>query len=523
MAETNPNDASNDPSSSSSGSEEDKVIPMVNQGEDQNKNNQSQQQKTPEASTAESETPPNNAIPRDGGSCPSWLIQIMDEVEEAESNHSQGPKIPKVPEKLLKSENKNNECYNPLMVSIGPYHRLDRVEKLKNGESFKNSMTRQFILESGKEEEEFYGVWEVEKVAKQAKEFYDESLIEKIDDDDFTKMMFIDGCFVLQFIHCVTSKYDDLKMSDQEVANVRRDLLLLENQLPYLVLDSLMKLRFKEEERDKMIDEFLQIRKPHESLSKLALLSILFLISFIYFCCCCCLCSWNQTSPPSTPKKKKEATGDKQPAHLLELLYSRFIPVETEESDKSGHRGHYLYYSAKDLKKVGIHFRPSKSNALTNVKFRSSIFTGTLKLPPITIDKSTKSMLLNLVAYESSAVPKKKHWVTSYLCFMDSLINDAEDVKELRSKGIVYNYLGADEEVAKTFNDMTNSLEPETNAYNDVKRKINIQCEDVIKKWVAQWLQNYFSSPWVFIALVAAAFTIFLTAVATYVAVWPIN
>ncbi|CAK7340195.1 unnamed protein product [Dovyalis caffra] len=412
MAETNPNDARNDPSSSASGSEEDKVRPMVNLGDDQNKNNQSQQQKTPEASTAESEIPPNNAIPRDGGSCPSWLIQIMDEVEEAESNHPQGPKIPKVPQKLLKSENKNKECYNPFVVSIGPYHRSDRVEKLKNGESFKNSMTRQFILQSGKEREEFYGVWEVEKVAKQAKEFYDESLIETIDDDDSTKMMFIDGCFVLQFIHCVTSKYDNLKMSDQEVAN---------------------------------------------------------------------------------------------------------------ESGESGHRGHYLYYSAKDLKKVGIHFRPSRTNALTDVKFRSSIFTGTLKLPPITIDKSTKSMLLNLVAYESSAVPKKKHWVTSYLCFMDSLINDAEDVKELRSKGIVYNYLGADEEVAKIFNDMTKSLEPETNAYNDVKRKINIQCEGIIKKWVAQSLQDYFSSPWAFIALVAAVFTIFLTAVATYVAVWPIN
>jgi hypothetical protein len=56
-------------------------------------------------------------------------------------------------------------------------------------------------------------------------------------------------------------------MSDQEVADVKRDLLLLENQLPYPVLDLLMNLRFTEEEKKNRIDEFLQIRKPHKMLA----------------------------------------------------------------------------------------------------------------------------------------------------------------------------------------------------------------------------------------------------------------
>nr|TKR97840.1 hypothetical protein D5086_0000208480 [Populus alba] len=184
---------------------------------------------------------------------------------------------------------------------------------------------------------------EVEKVAGKVRGFYDKSLIEEISGEDSKKMMFIDGCFVVQFIHCVTSKDDDLHMSDQEVADVKRDLFLLENQLPYPVLDLLMNLRFTEEEKKNRIDEFLQIRKPHKSLSMLAL---------------------GKPPPPSAPKIKKRTNGDKQhsagPAHLLELLHSKFIPEETKESGDSGHRGHYLYYSVKDLKKVGIHFRPSK-------------------------------------------------------------------------------------------------------------------------------------------------------------------
>ncbi|KAJ6870409.1 hypothetical protein NC652_036143 [Populus alba x Populus x berolinensis] len=205
---------------------------------------------------------------------------------------------------------------------------------------------------------------EVEKVAGKVRGFYDKSLIEEISGEDFKKMMFIDGCFVVQFIHCVTSKDDDLHMRDQEVAVVKRDLFLLENQLPYPVLDLLMNLRFTEEEKKNRIDEFLQIRKPHKSLSMLALVSVVLLISMICFCCCCCFCSQGKPPPPSAPKIKKRTNGDKQhsagPAHLLELLHSKFIPEETKESGDSGHRGHYLYYSVKDLEKVGIHFRPSK-------------------------------------------------------------------------------------------------------------------------------------------------------------------
>ncbi|KAG6743735.1 hypothetical protein POTOM_052436 [Populus tomentosa] len=165
---------------------------------------------------------------------------------------------------------------------------------------------------------------EVEKVAGKVRGFYDKILIEEISEEDFTKMMFIDGCLVVLFIHCVTSKYDDLNMSDQEVADVKRDLLLLENQLSYPVLDLLMNLRLTEEEKKNRIDEFLQIRKPHD----------MFLLAAVVF-----------------------ALG---PAHLLELLHSKFIPEETKESGDSGHRGHYFYYSVKDLKKEGIHFRPSK-------------------------------------------------------------------------------------------------------------------------------------------------------------------
>jgi hypothetical protein len=94
------------------------------------------------------------------------------------------------------------------------------AKKLKNGESLKDPMTRKFVQEIEKKQKYKEKIYqEVEKVAGKVRGFYDKSLIEEIGEEDFTKMMFIDGCFVVQFIHCVTSKYDDLHMSDQEVAD----------------------------------------------------------------------------------------------------------------------------------------------------------------------------------------------------------------------------------------------------------------------------------------------------------------
>nr|TKR63929.1 hypothetical protein D5086_0000320600 [Populus alba] len=155
----------------------------------------------------------------------------------------------------------------------------------------------------------------------------------------------------------------------------------------------------------------------------------------------------DEPQPAHLPPTRKEKSGtrddERLPAHLLELLYYKSMyhySKSNHEKAKKGSRGHCLYYSARSLKKVGIRFWPRWTGAVTDVKFKSSTFWGTLKVPPIIIDESTKSLLLNLVAYETSAALDQL-WVSSYICFMDSLIDDAKDV---RSNGIIINYLGAD-------------------------------------------------------------------------------
>lgn len=505
------------------------------------------------------------------------LSGIMRGFEEVKTKQQSGPMIPKVPDNLKDDENK--ECYKPSVVSIGPYHYQDRQNKLHEGEKLKVQMAREFVLYSKKNIEILYS--EVAKVAENAKRFYEGSSIRCFDDEQFTRMMFLDGCFILQFILCLSTTDNIKNMSDQQIILVKQDLLLLENQLPFPVLKSLMSLTPDGNDHGmKIINDFLSLQILQQSnhrrrpvvltwLVKGYLLLLLIyttvaypfhilqgsedslffsplfgiLVAGVIFVCqmvasfmrsLLCGNKWQAAKYHWPPHQ--------EPVHILELLYSMFIrsPKETHKlslrsccihylsgclgnlfpKSKPAKRGHNLYYSAKDLQKVGIYFEPSKTNTLMDVEFVSSIFYATLKLPSITIEKATKSMLLNLVAYETAAFLDDL-WVTSYICFIDSLIDDAEDVKVLRSQGILINYLGPDQMVADLFNQIGYSREHNTNVYNDVKGKINLSCDSIWKKWIAECLQNYFSSPWAFIAFVAAATGLVLTATQTYYTLYP--
>ncbi|KAG6769120.1 hypothetical protein POTOM_024736 [Populus tomentosa] len=506
-----------------------------------------------------------------------WLSGIMRGVEDAKTKQRySGPMIPKVPDKL---KHENEDCYKPSVVSIGPYHYKDRQNKLHEVEKLKVQMARQFVLDSKiKDIEILYS--EVAKVAENAKRFYEGCSLRCFDDEQFTRMMFLDGCFILQFIHGVM--YNKLDMSDQQIIDVKRDLLLLENQLPFAVLKSLMSLKNDGDDRGMEINiknfllhQILQQsdqRRPVWVLNWLVkgyLLLLLIYTSVVYpfhilqgkdsfffsplfgilVAGVIFVCKMAASLLRSLLWGKKWQAAEynwpphQEPAHILELLHSMFIRSKKEKHKQSprswciyllperlrnlfhksklGKCGHNLYYSAKDLQKVGIHFKPSRTSSLRDVKFVSKFFYGKLKIPSITIEKATRSMLLNLVAYETAAFLDNL-WVTSYICFIDSLINDAEDVKVLRSEGVLINYLGPDQKVADLFNQIGSSLEPNTNTvYNDVKREINVSCDSMWKKWIAEWLQTYFISPWAFIAFVAAAAVLILTATQTYYTVYP--
>ncbi|KAL6324738.1 hypothetical protein AAG906_017078 [Vitis piasezkii] len=396
---------------------------------------------------------------------------------------TQWPRIPKVPQ-MLRGTQDFKKFYEPRVISIGPYHHgkpdLGRVEMIKP------PCAQKFLADSNQDIEALYT--KIRSNIEAVKKCYDWSS---------TKSMI-----------------NVLKV--HEIDFVEQDLFLLENQLPFGVLKLIFEgANFKVGlPMEKNIIKFVTVIGMPEGLS--------------------------------SEIQLKEV--NEEPSHLLDLLRSALLgrfhmirsqpekeqqPKKKGKSSSSSQGGKWglrwpwkkgkqrgirqSFRHIKELKAAGIYLKPSRTCFLRDVSFKSYFFFGYLKLPPITIDDFTKPMFLNMVAYEMCPDAPDDYAVTSYVCFLEDLIDHADDVKELRSKHILHNFLGSDEDVAQIFNEIGNGL-VDPGIYEEVKDLIQKHYDKRVNTWIAEALHDHFRSPWTFMALIAAVLILILTGFQTYYA-----
>ncbi|KAJ4978720.1 hypothetical protein NE237_009500 [Protea cynaroides] len=255
------------------------------------------------------------------------------------------------------------------------------------------------------------------------REYYDEESTNRFSDEEFTRMIFLDGCLLLYSTDRIAKDKptEDTKIKNNQMAFISRDILLLENQLHFVVLRALMSLNIPGDEGEELV---------HKVIEK-------------------------QTTSGS--HHSSENQDQDQPLHILHLLWKELVGTEP-------------------------HFKIQR-------------FQGNLILPAIFVDDITRSMLLNLLAYEACPDFPNDYAVTSYICFMDALIDHSKDVKELRSKGILLNLLGSDEKVADLFNDLATNLVPNPNEYFEM----------------TEMLETHIRSPWTAVGFFVAMVIILLT------------
>ncbi|XP_059665288.1 uncharacterized protein LOC132311405 isoform X2 [Cornus florida] len=173
----------------------------------------------------------------------------------------------------------NRDAYRPSCVSIGPLHRLGRKEDVKEMEAVKMRYMCQLLERNGtlvktvakamttlsSRVKECYSL--CPKIAEYGKNIGSQNLLEilsqtfnflandlssyhisryqipLIEHLIYVRCIMIDGCFIIELLY---KKY--VEMSDPILENhlkydqVRRDLLLLENQIPFFVLEELFRL-----------------------------------------------------------------------------------------------------------------------------------------------------------------------------------------------------------------------------------------------------------------------------------------
>ncbi|EEE52231.1 hypothetical protein OsJ_34160 [Oryza sativa Japonica Group] len=291
----------------------------------------------------------------------------------------------------------NRDAYRPQVVSLGPFHYGE--PPLKPMEAHKQRAVAHMVSRSGKPRQEFTAA--VEGIAEQLRGAY-ENLGEEWSGERFVELMVTDGCFLLEVMKDevevqgygsddpVFSKHGRLYLYSYIIS----DMLLVENQLPLLLLQKLTLVADPDTEDDRGINH-----------------RVLDLLSYT-------------TTPTAPTTPVDEFLG----LHPLDVLQKSVRGTRQYRQRPIGD-GHMP--SAAELREAGIHFKVSTGEGFAGTV---SFERGVLRVPKIFLYDDAERMFLNLMAFEQLR-PGAGNEVTAFVSFMDDLINTAKDVRLLRAQG----------------------------------------------------------------------------------------
>ena len=108
---------------------------------------------------------------------------------------------------------------------------------------------------------------------------------------------------------------------------------------------------------------------------------------------------------------------------------------------------------------------------------------------------------MNLIAYEMCLDFENDFGISSYISFLDSLINEADDVRDMSKAGLLHNFLGSDQQLVDVINEIGTQLVPNEEAFKEVKIQIHYYYENDRMARMAKLLYDYFNRPWSIISM----------------------
>ncbi|XP_059638463.1 UPF0481 protein At3g47200-like [Cornus florida] len=382
--------------------------------------------------------------------------------------------IYRVPKRLRVLKEKT---YTPQAVSIGPFHR--GKENLQAMEEHKLRYLQSFLNRVGMSLDRCMG--ETKKWEQRARDYYAERI--ELSSDKFVEMLLLDGSFIIEILwrynFSMLNEPSDYLNRPHMIIAVRTDLILLENQLPFFVLENLFNLIHNSDS------------KPQHSFLRL---------SIKYF--------KNITLISNTQQSISTLAEAK---HVLDLLRICHLPSSTRSQPIGGVK-FVTIRNATELKEAGMKFNSGSSKHLLDIQYTM----GSLEIPHFSINDSTESLLRNLIALEHCHYTLDSY-IMDYVFFMDNLIDTVKDADLLIQRGIIQNLLGDSSEVAGLFNNLTSEMLwwSENYYFHDTCEKLNAYCKVTRHKWKAKLEHDYFSTPWRTASTVAAFILLVLSFIQT--------
>ncbi|GFY83752.1 hypothetical protein Acr_03g0005260 [Actinidia rufa] len=458
--------------------------------------------------------------------------------------------IYRVPEELRKLK---ESAYTPRLVSIGPLHSKD--ERLKSPmQDVKMSYVNLLLCQmtDGSQGRKVAVLEECIKAMKPWVEDAKKSYTEEVNNID-EEMLVVDGCFILELLYTYAlinpkeNTNEESKENTNETPNedssdpvfgssliritVQHDLLLLENQLPFGVLEDLFHITVAKIPNrplnyslfDYVISYFsnmmsLDGKSTTSNTTNCSLPSERVLSTN---CCLpseCVLSLFGNRMDSENKGVAAKKKSNKMYYHILHILHDHCLPLDPHKGEAYSE----LMPSASNLDYAGVKFAAGTGQNLFKVQFIEAqsclwrcFHRARFEIPTLYLYDSTELFLRNLIAFEQCC-PGVSSNFTSYAFLMDTLVNSAKDVEVLQKAGILRNYLGADQEASDLFNNLCKEVVLGEFYFAETCKQATKYSECCWPAFVAHVRREYLATPWTFIAF-CVAFIAFGMGVAQFI------
>ncbi|KAL2470279.1 Plant protein of unknown function (DUF247) [Abeliophyllum distichum] len=321
------------------------------------------------------------------------VSSIKEKMETISLLHS----VCRVPEEFVEG---NQENYFPNLLSIGPLHHGKDNLKVMEDQKWQYFNT---LLNRNPNAETILDtcVKTLRHSEQKAQKFYGETV--DMGSDNFVKIMLVDGCFIIELflefsIKNLRRRDDPIFFStSNKMFRLRCDMILLENQIPFWVLQQLF--------------HIIVIPKQYNNMSLIEL----------------ALCFFRKLIPGD--EQVPQGKFGPEIHHLLDLIRQNYLPTLPQTRSDGGEKH---ISCASHLQDAGITLRRARTEGPLNIKF----IKGELQIPSLKIHGYTEILFRNLIALELCHRECSKT-ITSYFIFMASLIRTKKDAQILQKKRIL--------------------------------------------------------------------------------------
>lgn len=413
------------------------------------------------------------------------------------------------------------EAYEPSIVSLGPYHhqKLD----LRDMNHFKWLLLNK-LTEISKKSLRTYLIFIRNNEAIKVRNAYQMNM----DENQFVEMMLLDCVFVIMILY--SWKHGGLKTIENPIfmsgersrVVMARDMLLLENQLPFFFLEDLFNFSFPSNDTRGKLKEWLVQFLSHLVDNKISQVpnnqKIHHILHLFYLWVVTAINNNNNNHHPtssSSSSSNEIATSSSTAAHQQN---ENAIPQpaaaaaagvqsknQTANYNRPTLRGSLINTvpSATRLKEAGIKFKKKQQPInLLDITFEN----GVLEIPPIEVDDDTNVLLRNLIALEQCDTTIVDYFFTTYAFFMSCIIDTAADVEILQRKDIIISGLGGNKKVARLFNELCKEVVVDTSKcyLSQVFKEVSEHSSRKCNIWRAYLTQKHFGNPCLIISLIVA-------------------